>query len=110
MSARSRARIVWLCAAAGLLAGAAWAQPAAPLPDAPAAASRRPEPKVERIRHEDAGSRIDELRVGGENRQISVQPKGAAPSYEVPPQGHNRNPASSEQERSGSGGWKILGF
>lgn len=92
---------------AGLLAAAAWAQPA---PAAAAAQPGRPEPKIERIQHEDAGSRIEELRVGGENRQITVQPKGDAPAYEVPPQGHNRNPAASERERSGSGGWKILGF
>ena len=69
-----------------------------------------PEQKIERIRHEDAGSRIDELRVGGETKHITVSPKGSAPAYEVPPESNNRNPAGTERERSGSGGWKILGF
>lgn len=83
---------------------------------APSPAPSAPEPKarseqqVERIRHEDEGARIDELRVGGETRAITVSPKGAAPAYEVPPEGNNRNPASSERERSGAGGWKLLNF
>ncbi len=41
--------------------------------------------RVQRIVVEDAGSRVDELRVGGQTQSITVQPKtGAAmPSYEV---------------------------
>ena len=69
----------------------------------------RTEQKVEHIRHEDAGSRIDELRVGGETKSITVQPKGKAPAYDVDPGSSNRNPAATDRER-GSGGWKILGF
>jgi hypothetical protein len=70
------------------------------------------EQKIEKIRHEDAGSRIDELRVGGETKSITVKPKGDMPAYEVGPQGSNRNPATNEREggSSGSGGWKVLGF
>lgn len=43
--------------------------------------------RIERITVEDAGSRIDELRVGGQTQSITVQPKtGAAmPAYEVLP-------------------------
>ena len=43
--------------------------------------------RIERIVVEDAGSRIDELRVGGETRSITVQPKvgGKLPAYEVRP-------------------------
>jgi hypothetical protein len=55
------------------------------------------ETRTERIRVEDGGSRIDELRIGGETRSISVQPKGRMPAYQVQPE-------------SGERSWKILGF
>lgn len=43
--------------------------------------------RIERIRVEDGGSRVNELRVGGETKNITVQPKvGNLPSYEVQPQ------------------------
>lgn len=75
-------------------------------------AAGKTEQKVENIRHEDAGSRIDELRVGGETKNITVKPKGDMPAYEVGPQGGNRNPATNERQggSSGAGGWKVLGF
>jgi hypothetical protein len=62
------------------------------------------------IRHEDAGSRIDELRVGGETKSITVKPKGDAPAYEVAPETNNRNPAGTDRDRSGKGGWNLLKF
>ena len=43
------------------------------------------EKRTERIRIEDASTSIDELRVGGETRSITVQPKGDMPSYQVQP-------------------------
>ena len=55
------------------------------------------EKRTERILIEDAGSRIDELRVGGETRSITVQPKGGAPRYQIQP---------SSGERS----WNVLVF
>ncbi|MHB8948603.1 MAG: hypothetical protein ACYC4S_06015 [Rhodoferax sp.] len=55
------------------------------------------EKRTERIQIEDAGARIDELRVGGETKTISVQPKGRLPAYQVEP-------------TSGERSWKILGF
>lgn len=72
----------------------------------------RQDQRVEHIRHQDAGSRIDEVRIGGETRSITVQPKGNAPAYEVGPESINRNPASADRERGagGSGGWKIGNF
>lgn len=67
-------------------------------PQASAAADNtRIEKRTERIRVEDTANRIDELRVGGETKTITVQPKGGMPSYEV-------QPASGERS------WKILGF
>ncbi len=85
---------------------------AAPAPAEPADKAGRPEPRVETIRHEDTGSRIDELRVGGETKSITVKPKGDAPAYEVGPESNNRNPAAADRERGagGSGGWKIKSF
>lgn len=50
------------------------------------AAPSRQNQRIERIREEDAGSRVDELRVGGQTQSINVQPKGGKmPSYEVKP-------------------------
>lgn len=40
---------------------------------------------IERIRTEDEGTRIDELRVGGQTQSISVQPKNDMPAYEIRP-------------------------
>ena len=74
---------------------ASWAQSPA---SAPATAPRTAiEKRTERILIEDAGSRISELRVGGETKTITVQPKGGMPAYDVKPD-------------SGERSWKILGF
>ena len=49
------------------------------------ASNARPEPKIQRIVVEDGGSRIDELRVGGQVQNITVQPKADVPAYEIQP-------------------------
>ncbi|MDB5891095.1 MAG: hypothetical protein JWP47_1926 [Polaromonas sp.] len=90
-----------------------FAQPATPaLPAAPAGA--RPDQAIERIRTEDAGSRIDELRVGGETQSITVQPKtgGNAPAYEVKPPDSARGnaPSRSSGDTNGSRVWNVLKF
>ncbi len=102
--------LVTLC---GLAATAALAQQPAPLPrDVAPPPGAGTEQKIERIRHEDAGSRIDELRVGGETKSITVQPKGTAPAYEVTPEGNNRNPATTDRNSGSEGksGWKIFKY
>lgn len=73
------------------------------------------EQTIERIHHEDKGSRIDELRVGGETKTITVTPKGNLPPYEIKPENGNRPPTANHRDgttsgSSGSSGWKILGF
>jgi hypothetical protein len=103
-----------------LVAGAAliWATPVAAqtAPAAPAPAEQVPLPAsegkaMERITHEDALSRIDELRVGGETRAIAVQPKNGAPAYEITPL-----PAADSATSAGQGGssgrsrWRVLSF
>lgn len=96
-------------AALGLMAGmACLAQDAAP--DAPteprqATVADRHSQRIETIRHEDAGSRVDELRSGGETQRITVQPKAAVPAYEVQPAGaHNREAGPGA---AGRRVWKI---
>jgi hypothetical protein len=41
--------------------------------------------KIERIVTEDAGNRIEEVRVGGQTQSVTVQPKADVPAYEMPP-------------------------
>jgi hypothetical protein len=55
------------------------------------------ESRTERIQVEDDSARIDELRIGGETRSISVTPKGGMPAYNVAP-------------KTGERTWKVLGF
>ena len=74
----------------------AWAQAPAPAQPASAGAAgaevtrdaprldRRTQ-RVEHIRTEDAGSRVDEVRTGGETKSITVQPKANVPPYSVQP-------------------------
>jgi hypothetical protein len=85
-------------------AGATWAQATVPRQAAsavgtkPATASGAPvEQRAERIHVEDAGARIDELRIGGETKTITVQPKGGMPAYQIQP-------------GSGERSWKIANF
>ena len=81
-----------------------WAQAPAAAP-APASDNKTPtasttspvEKRVDRIHVEDAGAKIDELRIGGETKTIEVQPKGRMPAYQIAP-------------ASGERSWKILGF
>ncbi|MCY7307383.1 MAG: hypothetical protein LH632_14795 [Rhodoferax sp.] len=74
----------------------------------------RSDSRIERIRIEDGGARIDELRVGGETLSITVVPKGNMPAYEVLPASANRAPSAGERNGSSASGgtrvWKILGF
>lgn len=93
--------------------GLSMAQTAPAETTAPAAA-QRPDQRIERIRIEDAGSRIDELRVGGETQSIVVSPKGGMPAYEVVPDRGNSQLTRGERSSTGNTGgtrvWKVLGF
>lgn len=78
------------------------------------AAQQRPDQRIERIRIEDGGSRIDELRVGGQTQSIVVSPKGGMPAYDVVPDPGNHNLTRGERGSTGTTGgtrvWKVLGF
>ena len=81
---------------------------------APPATSGRPGKAVQRIRIEDAGTRIDEVRVGGETQSITVQPKtgNKVPPYEVKPSDSTKGsaPSTSSNETNGSRVWNVLKF
>lgn len=74
------------------------------------------EQKTEHITHEDGGSRVDEVRVGGITRQIDVQTKSGLPAYQVQPTTNTQGTVTAAGERSGSQGsagrasWRLLNF
>jgi len=90
------------------------AAPAQALPPGTNPISSRPEPAIQRIRTEDAGSRIDEVRVGGETQSITVQPKTNVPAYEVQPsdatKGGGTAPPTSGAGSTGKRVWNVLKF
>ncbi len=89
------------------------AQPAAPLVREDPAQAGRTNQRIERIHHEDAGSRVDEVRAGGETKSITVQPKAGVPAYEVEPVDATGSGASSREAGPGAAGkrvWKVLRF
>lgn len=84
----------------------AWSQtPGATAPEAPASAIVQPdaakpiEARVEHIQVEGGKVRIDEVRIGGQTKSITVQPTGEAglPPYQVEP-------------KTGESSWKVLDF
>jgi hypothetical protein len=103
---------------AALSGGAAHAQTPAPQANqaSPAAdpAAPRTEKRIERLRTEDAGSRVDEVRYGGETQSITVQTKSGMPEYEIVPNNGARNRPTGERDAaSGSSGqrvWKLFNF
>ena len=82
--------------------------------DAAPAPSSRPDKAVQRIRTEDAGTRIDEVRVGGETQSITVQPKTGTnmPAYEVKPSDATKGsaPSPSTSDTNGARVWNVLKF
>jgi hypothetical protein len=99
---------------APLLACAAVAAQTVPPPQAPAPAEGRKNQRIERIHHEDAGARIDELRYGGETQSIVVQPKADVPEYEIQPTDLARSrPADHRDGMSSATGqrvWNLFRF
>lgn len=108
-------RFATICALATTLAWSASSLAQTPPAEGAATApGGRPDQRIERIQIEDAGSRIDELRVGGETQSIVVSPKGGMPAYEVQPGGTNRNLTRGERGNGTTTGgtrvWKLLDF
>ena len=95
-----------------LLPLAALAQAPAPLEREPAGEPRRNQ-KIEHLHVEDQANRIEEVRVGGQSKSVTVQPKGNVPSYELAPTDLARS--RPEDSRDGQMGkkqrvWNVLGF
>ncbi len=108
-------RFATFCLLATTLAwSASSAAQSAPADGATSAPGGRADQRIERIQIEDGGSRIDELRVGGETQSIVVSPKGGMPAYEVLPGGANRNLTRGERGNGTTSGgtrvWKLLDF
>ena len=86
---------------------------AQPLPNEPSTSTP---PKVERIVHEDAGSRVQELKVGGQTKQIEVQTKTDLPAYQIKPTDAAQGPANPDGQRTGTAGtagratWRLFNF
>lgn len=113
---RQFAGIRWPVAAFGVVAGwglalACQAQAQTPVPPvaAPAAAL---EQRTERITHHDAGSRIEELRIGGQTRSIDVETNSSVPGYQVQPLDAAQPDASTGQPagKAGKSSWRVLSF
>lgn len=77
-------------------------------------ASGTAEPKVERLVHEDEGSRIEELRVRGTTQRIVVTPKvGTKQSYEILLGDGSRDLSEGVNTTRGAAGkrvWHVLSF
>ena len=65
--------------------------------------------RIERLEHQDSGSRIEELRAGGQTQRIRVQPKASVPAYEVLPPDTSGRTATGESGPGSAGRrvWKI---
>lgn len=74
--------------------------------------SGRVEQKTERIHLEDKGSTVDELRIGGQTRSITVQPAAKSmPEYEVLPSDGVRNrPRNGAESTTGPRVWNVMKF
>lgn len=103
------------CAGVLLLApGIGRTQPERP-DDAPATRAATPADRntqrVEFIELEDQGSRVQELRSGGQTRHIQVQPKASVPAYDVQPADQSRmRDGEAGPGRTGRRTWKVLSF
>lgn len=71
------------------------------------------EPEVRRIVVEDDNARIDELRVRGLTKRITVHPKHFGGAYEIQPNDPIHAPANTADGTRNSGGqrvWNVLAF
>ena len=93
---------------------AAQTVPAPPLVQESQQTEGRKNQKVERIRIEDGGTRIDEVRYGGQTQSIVVQPKADVPEYEMQPTDLSRSrPADHRDGMSNATGarvWNLFKF
>ncbi|WP_460566154.1 hypothetical protein [Hydrogenophaga aquatica] len=106
--APARASLTLAAAVLFTLSAPAQAQPGSAQGQVAQEPVRTLEQKTERITHEDAGSRIEELRVGGQTRSIDVQTKTAVPGYQVQP--IDPSQADDSKGKAGKSSWRLLNF
>jgi len=108
MVRRNVIAVVSIPLSALLLAHGAVAQQA----EDPVALQRGGEPEVKHIVVEDDNARIDELRVRGITKSITVYPKNGAKPYEIEPLDPTRSPPNSADgaRLAGKRVWNILSF
>ena len=74
----------------------------------------RNDQRIERIRVEDSGVVIDEVRYGGQTQSITVQPKANVPEYEIQPTDLARSRPADNRDGMGSATgqrvWNIFRF
>lgn len=103
-----------LCSAQTPAVPASGAQAPQALQAVQVAPASRADQVIQKIRIEDAGSRIDEVRVGGQTQSITVQPKTGVnvPAYEIKPSDSSRGaaPSSANGDTAGSRVWNVLKF
>jgi hypothetical protein len=101
-------KITW--AAAMLCAGLA-CQAQTVRPDtSPTVPQRGGEPLVQRLVSEDDLVRIEELRVRGMTRRLTVQPKlPGVPAYQIGPNGDGRD-AAQQRPSDGRALWQLFAF
>jgi hypothetical protein len=116
----SRIRLAFIVAA--ISSTAAWSQsevPAPPASPAPAASAaqaneapqRGGEPAIRRSSVEDDNLRVDELRVRGETKRITVQGKRGGPtSYEIVPAEGGRDTSGGAKGSVGQRVWQVFSF
>ena len=89
-------------------------QPFSPPAVQPLVAANPPSPatdqRLERIRIEDNGSMVEEIRYGGRSQSITVQPKAAVPEYEIVPNDSARSRGLARDALSGAPGQRVWNF
>ena len=83
-------------------------------PMQPLVATNPPSPatdqRIERIRIEDNGSVVEEVRYGGQSQSINVQPKAPVPEYEIVPSDSTRSRALARDALSSAPGQRVWNF
>lgn len=90
--------------------GAAAAQAPAPAASGPAGTA---EPAVQRTVIDDGGTRVEELRVRGQLRRVTVTPRNGGKPYEIIPADGARDLAPGPGSTRGAAGqrvWNVLDF
>lgn len=100
-----RLAAVFFCALVGLAQAQTTA--AAPAASAQSAAPQPKEPKYEHIVVEDAGTKIDEVRVGGQTQSITVQSKLGGEPYQIKPAQGGRSDGNAA---AGKAMWSVGKF